>query len=335
VRLYIHDRNGTNGNASFPHIQRTQCSRDLLETWVSHSWRSTRLFHHIQLCNRFRNGRTDLFDDQILGKIQKSDLTIAISSVFEEYPFLLWKFLSRHFTIAKARYLWILHENLGLQKLHLRWVSHTLDSASPFRNGIVLHFSVSFENLCTENEKTLSSISSPRTSHNSFFIIHMTPGAHTLKMSFSCESSKQLTSRNVWSRSCDLPTKSTTSLTSWNGSHSTQYPLMMWYDGAEFRWQYLLTLPMKVIKIFRCPFGYCISSQFRWQTQLTAQTEWLLSVRISGTTTPNHVSDWESFRNEIAQIFNEIRRALLASVFLDLIKWLKWVIESGEMYYNR
>jgi transposase len=77
---------------------------------------------------RFSQGRRDLFDDPRSGRPLTHDLSQAISSMLEERPFSSCKMLCRHFRIGKAMCLRILHDSLGLKKLHLRWVPHTLSA---------------------------------------------------------------------------------------------------------------------------------------------------------------------------------------------------------------
>jgi transposase len=75
---------------------------------------------------RVLQGRTDLFDDPRSGRPLTHDLAEAIRSMLTERPFSSCKMLSRHFGIAKATGLRILHDQLGLKKFHLRWVPHSL-----------------------------------------------------------------------------------------------------------------------------------------------------------------------------------------------------------------
>jgi transposase len=75
---------------------------------------------------RFREGRTDLFDDPRVGRPLTHDLAEAIRSVLTDRPFTSCKVLCRHFRIGKATCLRILHDALGLKKFHLRWVPHSL-----------------------------------------------------------------------------------------------------------------------------------------------------------------------------------------------------------------
>jgi hypothetical protein len=58
---------------------------------------------------RFREGRTDLFDDSRVGCHLTHDLAEAIRSVDTERPFISCKILWRHFRIGKATCLRILH----------------------------------------------------------------------------------------------------------------------------------------------------------------------------------------------------------------------------------
>jgi transposase len=77
---------------------------------------------------RFLQGRTTLFDDLRSGRPLTQDLAEAVRSMLAKRPFTLCKVLSRHFRIAETTCLWILHDELGLQKFHLRRVSPALSS---------------------------------------------------------------------------------------------------------------------------------------------------------------------------------------------------------------
>jgi hypothetical protein len=46
--------------------------------------------------------------------------------MLEERPFSSYKVLRRHFRIGTTACLLLLHDNLGLQKSHFRWVPHGL-----------------------------------------------------------------------------------------------------------------------------------------------------------------------------------------------------------------
>jgi transposase len=72
---------------------------------------------------RLQEGRTDLIDDQRPGRPVTHDLAEAVQSMLAERPFLSCKVLCRHLRIGKATCLRILHDDLGLTKFHLRWIS--------------------------------------------------------------------------------------------------------------------------------------------------------------------------------------------------------------------
>jgi hypothetical protein len=48
-----------------------------------------------------------------------------------------------------------------------------------------------------------------------------------------------------------------------------------------------------------------------------------------------HLADREALKNRICQIFGEIDREVLISVFVEWMEWLQWVVENGGEYYNR
>jgi hypothetical protein len=77
---------------------------------------------------RFLQGRTTLFDDPRYGRPLTQDLAEAVRSMLAQRPFTSRKVLCRHFRIAETTYLWILHDESGLQKFHLRCVPHALSS---------------------------------------------------------------------------------------------------------------------------------------------------------------------------------------------------------------
>jgi hypothetical protein len=74
----------------------------------------------------FHQGRMDLFDDPRSGRPLRNGFAGAIVSMLEERPFSSCKVLYRHFQIGNATCLRILHDKLGLKKVHLRWVPHTI-----------------------------------------------------------------------------------------------------------------------------------------------------------------------------------------------------------------
>jgi hypothetical protein len=47
-----------------------------------------------------------------------------------------------------------------------------------------------------------------------------------------------------------------------------------------------------------------------------------------------HLADREALKTAICQLFSQIDREVLISVFVDWMERLKWVIESGWEYYN-
>jgi hypothetical protein len=48
-----------------------------------------------------------------------------------------------------------------------------------------------------------------------------------------------------------------------------------------------------------------------------------------------HLADREVLKSRICQIFGEIDREVLISVFMEWMERLQWVIENGWEYYNR
>jgi hypothetical protein len=67
-----------------------------------------------------------MFDDPRSEKSLTDDLDEATGFVLAERSFSLCKLLCRHFWIGRTTILRILHDNLGLKRFHLCWVSHAL-----------------------------------------------------------------------------------------------------------------------------------------------------------------------------------------------------------------
>jgi histone-lysine N-methyltransferase SETMAR len=116
---------------------------------------------------RFRDGRTELFDDPRSGRPRRSDLAEAISSMLEERPFLSCKLLARHFRIAKATCSRILREDLALQKFTLRWVPHRLHSTQ--KQNRVTFSSALLEVLRREQQNNFDLVI---TGDESWFFVH-------------------------------------------------------------------------------------------------------------------------------------------------------------------
>jgi hypothetical protein len=55
-----------------------------------------------------------------------NDIAGAIGAMLDENPFSSYKVLCRHFRIGEPTCLPIRHNKLGLTKVHLRWMPHTL-----------------------------------------------------------------------------------------------------------------------------------------------------------------------------------------------------------------
>jgi hypothetical protein len=70
--------------------------------------------------------KNDLLDDLWSGRPFSNDFAGAIGSMLEERWFSSSNMLCHHFRIGRAMYLQILHDKLGLKKIHLCWLPHAL-----------------------------------------------------------------------------------------------------------------------------------------------------------------------------------------------------------------
>jgi hypothetical protein len=81
-----------------------------------------------KLHKRFAEGRTLLYDSPRCGRPLTNNFAEAISSMLKQRPYLSCKVLCRRFHIAKGTCLQILHDTISINKFHLRWVPHALDT---------------------------------------------------------------------------------------------------------------------------------------------------------------------------------------------------------------
>jgi histone-lysine N-methyltransferase SETMAR len=92
------------------------------------------VYHQDALCltavkkwrKRFLKGRTSLEDDLRIGRPKKSDLADPLLQLLQETPFISCKCMCCRLKISKTTCLRVLHEDLGMQKFHCRWVPHEL-----------------------------------------------------------------------------------------------------------------------------------------------------------------------------------------------------------------
>jgi hypothetical protein len=78
---------------------------------------------------RFHEGRTDLIDDLKSRRPVTQEFAATIQSMLTQRPFLSCKVLFRHLSIRKVTCLPILHNDLGLIKVHLHWIPEALKVA--------------------------------------------------------------------------------------------------------------------------------------------------------------------------------------------------------------
>jgi hypothetical protein len=90
---------------------------------------------------RFAEGRTrtSLSDDLKCGILLINDLSEAISSMLKERPCLSYKVLCRALRITRGTCLRILHHTLSMQRFHLRWVLHALDTNQKAKRVTLSH----------------------------------------------------------------------------------------------------------------------------------------------------------------------------------------------------
>jgi hypothetical protein len=79
-------------------------------------------------CQRFTEGRTLLYGDLSCGRPLANDLTEASPSMLKKRPYLSCKVRCRYFPIEKEACFQILRDTLGVNRFHLRWVPHALDT---------------------------------------------------------------------------------------------------------------------------------------------------------------------------------------------------------------
>jgi hypothetical protein len=100
---------------------------------------------------RFLQGRTTLVDDPRSGGSLANDRAEAFRCALAEKPFTSCKGLGRHFRIAKTTCLRMLHDELGLQKVHLRWVP---DAPSSNRQSACVTYSSLLLEVLEDGQRT-------------------------------------------------------------------------------------------------------------------------------------------------------------------------------------
>jgi histone-lysine N-methyltransferase SETMAR len=297
---------------------------------------------------RFRDGRTELGDDPRSGRPQKSDLAEAISVMLEERPFTSCKFLARHFRIAKSTCTKILRKDLGLHKFNLRWVPHTLDETQK-RNRVTLCSQLltifqqdqqnNFERIITGDESwfylqyanesawaesrdqlpvrvsqkinTEKCLISVLWSANGIHALLDVPKGDSYNSRFFCEAVMPSVVSNI----C---------------SHARRKSLKGFYvhlDNASPHNSYQSNECLLATKARRIP-------QPAYSPDLAPSDFFLfgfLKQKLRGV----HLADREGLKSAITQIFAEIDKDMLVSVFLDWIERIHGVINNGGEYYNR
>jgi hypothetical protein len=76
---------------------------------------------------RIAEGITSLCGQPRSGRGLTSDLAEDISSMLKRWLVLACKILCRHFRIARATCLCVLHDTIRMKKFNLRWFSHALN----------------------------------------------------------------------------------------------------------------------------------------------------------------------------------------------------------------
>jgi hypothetical protein len=297
---------------------------------------------------RFRDGRTELSDDPKSGGPRRSDLAEAISSMLEERPFLACKLLARHFRIAKATCLRILREDLALQQFSLRWVPQRLDSTQ--KQNRVTFSRALLEVLRREQQNNFDHVI---TGDESWFFI-------------------DYPNESVWAGSRDevpIRIKQTIDtemclisvLWSANGIHSLiDIPKGESFNSLFFCSVIVLSLVEDVcsgsrrrsLKVFYVHLDNAHPHNSRQSSDCLQGTksQRMLQPAHSPDLTPSdfllfgflkrqlqgvHLADREAVKSRICQIFSEIDREVLISVFVEWMEWLQWVIKNEWEYHNQ
>jgi transposase len=297
---------------------------------------------------RFREGRTDLFDDPRSGRPMTHDLGQAIRSMLVERPFTSCKVLCRHFRVAKGTCLRILHDELGLKKLHLRWVPHTLDQAG--KNERVTYSRALLEQLTEAQQDDFQHVV---TGDESWFFLFYPRESAWVESRFDLP---ERTKAKFDTEKCLISI-----LWSINGIHSLlDVPKGTTYNTAFFCEQVLPSLVgnitshsrRKTLQNFLIhldnarPHNSGLSRECLEATKAKrmphpayspdlAPSDFFLFGYVKGKLTDYQCETRDELKAAISEIFGGIGKETLHRVFLEWMKRLKWVTKhKGEYYHN-
>jgi hypothetical protein len=298
--------------------------------------------------SRFLQGRTTLFDDPRSGRPLTQDLAQAVRSMLDEKSFTSCRVLCRHFRIAKTTCLRILHDELGLQQFHLRWVPHAL---SPNQKSERVTYSnlllevleeaqrTGFERVITGDESSFF-LSDP---HNSAWATSRDELPERVSPKIGIE--KGVISV-FWSA---------------NGSHSLfDVPKGSTYNTAFFCDQVIPSLVQRItsrgrrkaLQGFMIHFDNvspdnsrrpreCLGSyratrlQHQAYSPGLAPSDFFLFGYLKEKLIDFNCRSPEDLKSVITSIFTEIDKETLIAIFLSCIEWLKWVIRNDGRYYHK
>jgi transposase len=297
---------------------------------------------------RFREGRSDLFDDPRSGRPLAQDLAGAIRSMLEERPFSSCKSLCRHFRVAKTTCLRILHNDLGLTKLHLRWVPHTLNADQKNER-----MSLSSQLLAILQQEQQIEFERVLTGDESWFFLYYPPDS---AWAVSRDALPERVKQTIDTEKCLISV-----FWSVNAIHSlVDVPKGMKYNTTFF---YDTVMPgiigditshsrRKTLKNFFLHMDNATphnSKQSQECIQASraqrlphpayspdlAPSDFFLFGYLKEKLTDFPCATREQLKIAIIEIFSGIDREILLSVFHSWMKRLKWVIKHGGEYYHK
>jgi hypothetical protein len=297
---------------------------------------------------RFLQGRTTLFDDPRFGRLLTQDRDEAVRLMIGEKSFTSCRVLCRHFRIAKTTYLRILHDELRLQKFHLRWVLHALflnqQSKCVTYSSLLLEVleeaqRIGFERVITRDESWFF-LSSPHDSAEATsrdeFSERVSPKTDTEKCLISI-----FWSVNDIHTLIDFPKGSTDNTTFFcdqvvpslvdgitsHGNRSTLQRFMIHFDNASLHnsRQSQECLEAQRVRRLQHPADrpdFAPSNCFLFGYLKEKQADFDYRSR-------------EDQKSAITSIFNEIDKETLVAVFVSWMEGIKWVIRKKGRHYHK
>jgi transposase len=297
---------------------------------------------------RFAQGRTALCDDPRSGRPLMNDLAEAIASMLKERPFLSCKVLCRHFRIAKGSCLRILHDNLGMKKLNLRWVPHSLDANQKGERVALSH-----ELLAVLERDRRNQFRNVVTGDESWFFLYY---SHDSIWTQSRDEVPERISQKIDTEKCLLSV-----LWSVSGIHSlTDVPKGSTYNSAflcdivipELVQNICSSSRRKSLKGMYIHLDNARPHNSRRATECLSRTkakrvphpayspdlapsDFFLFGFLKTKLQEYDIPDRETLKSAISDIFAEISEDTLISVFEAWIKRLKWVIAHQGEYVHK